>query len=109
MTGGQGVSDLEQDLAFHIHAAGLPEPVREYRFHDTRRWRFDFAWPEYQVAAEVEGGVFTKGRHTRGPGFVKDCEKYNEAALLGWIVLRFPSPMISSGEALAMLERALDD
>jgi hypothetical protein len=42
-----------------------------------------------RVAVEVEGGAFSGGRHTRGMGFVADCEKYNVAALDGWLVLRF--------------------
>ncbi len=101
------MSDLEDDLLFQIKAVGLPEPEREYRFHPVRRWRFDMAWENDQVAVEVEGGVWVRGRHNRGSGFIKDCEKYNEAALMGWIVLRFPSPMIKSGEAVNMIERAL--
>lgn len=69
-------------------AGGLPEPVREYRFHPTRRWRFDFAWPEQKVALEVDGGVWTGGRHTRGAGFIGDMEKLNAAGLAGWRFLR---------------------
>lgn len=67
---------------------GLPIPETEYRFCDARKWRFDFAWPESRIALEVEGGVWTGGRHTRGSGFIKDMEKYNIAAMLGWRVLR---------------------
>lgn len=68
---------------------GIEPPEAEYRFHDTRKWRFDFAFPRHKVAIEIEGGVWTKGRHTRGSGFVKDMEKYNEATRLGWRILRF--------------------
>ena len=67
---------------------GLPEPVLEHRFHPVRRWRFDIAWADHMIALEVEGGVWTGGRHTRGSGFMKDMEKYNTAAAMGWIVLR---------------------
>jgi very-short-patch-repair endonuclease len=88
-----------------MKAIDLPEPEREYRFHPVRRWRFDFAWPELKVAAEVEGGVYVKGRHNRGSGFVKDCEKYAEALLLGWKVIRIPSPWVNSGQALDYVER----
>lgn len=69
-------------------AAGLPCPDDEHRFHPVRRWRFDIAWTKQKVALEVEGGVWTKGRHTRGTGFIRDIEKYNTAAALGWVVLR---------------------
>ena len=69
-------------------AAGLPAPVAEHRFHPTRRWRFDWAFLDRLVALEVEGGVWQQGRHTRGSGFVKDIEKYNAAAALGWRIIR---------------------
>jgi hypothetical protein len=32
---------------------GLPEPVKEFLFYDGRKWRFDFAWPELQLAFEI--------------------------------------------------------
>lgn len=67
--------------------AGLPEPVPEYRFHPTRRWRFDYAWPLRHLALEIEGGIWTQGRHTRGAGAVADLQKYSEAALGGWRLL----------------------
>lgn len=90
-------------------AHGLPAPVREFRFHPARRWRFDYAWPSIFVAAEREGGVWVAGRHTRGKGFEADCEKYNEANLLGWTVFRFTPKMIESGAAADVLKRALGD
>lgn len=102
-------SDLEEDLAYQIYVAGLPEPEREFIFHPTRKWRFDFAWPEMLLAGEVEGGVWSGGRHTRGQGFIDDCEKYNEAASLGWTVLRFPAIVITDGRALGWLGRIINN
>lgn len=61
--------------------------VREYRFHPTRRWRFDVAFPSAKVAVEIEG----RGRHQTVTGYRGDCEKYNTATLAGWRVLRFPA------------------
>jgi len=101
------VSAIEDTLAMHIRAVNLPPPEREHKFHPSRKWRFDFAWPSKLVAIECEGGVWTNGRHTRPKGFMGDCEKYNEAAVRGWMVLRFPADQIESGEAIAMIERAL--
>lgn len=70
----------------------------EYRFDGTRLWRFDYAWPEQRVALEVEGGAFAKGGggHNRGAGFQADMEKYNAAALLGWVVLRYPPEKLAA-------------
>ena len=76
-------SEIEELFAGQLRLLRLPAPEREYRFHDVRRWRFDFAWPVYRLAAEVEGGTWVNGRHNRPEGFEKDCEKYNTAALAG--------------------------
>lgn len=100
-------SHLEETLALHIRAAGLPPPVREFRFHPTRRWRYDFAFVENKVAVEVDGGVWVQGRHTRPSGFIEDMHKLNEAAILGWTVIRVTGEMIRKGEALKLIERAL--
>lgn len=77
----------------------IPEPALEYRFNPERRWRFDYAWPKVQVAVEVEGGIWTRGRHTRGAGFLADMEKYNFAAKVGWRVFRFTPDQLANGEA----------
>lgn len=103
-------SKLEEALAAQIKAAGLPEPVREHRFCE-RRWRLDFFWLRNPavgpLAVEVEGGNWTRGRHTRGQGFEDDCAKYNRAALMGITVLRFTARTIKSGEALRLIKEAL--
>lgn len=66
------------------------EPIEHgYRFHPVRKWQFDFAFPEKMVAVEMEGGVFTKGGHTRGKHYTEDCDKYNEAQAMGWRVMRY--------------------
>jgi len=52
--------------------------------------------PKYQVAVEIEGGIWTKGRHVTGIGYQKDCEKYNHAILCGWTVFRLTSDMVNA-------------
>jgi hypothetical protein len=73
-------------LELQCRALGLPEPVREFRFATSigRKWAFDFAWPEYLIALEVEGVVYpTKrgehrlgGRHVSVTGFKADIERH---------------------------------
>jgi very-short-patch-repair endonuclease len=101
------MSAIEALFALHVRAAKLPEPQREYRFDPSRRWKFDFAWPNWHIAVECEGGIWTAGRHTRGSGFEADCEKYNAATAQGWRVLRFTSGMVKSGAAIATLIEAV--
>jgi very-short-patch-repair endonuclease len=92
----------------HIMAAKLNAScVKEHVFHDTRKWRFDFAWPLRKVALEVDGGVFTGGRHTRGAGFTEDCVKRNTAVIQGWRVINATGEQVKSGQALAWLEALL--
>ncbi len=93
-----------ETLYLQIRALRLPLPEREYRFHDVRKWRFDFAWPDHMLAAEFDGGVWISGRHTRGKGYEADCDKLNTAVLHGWRVLRFTPKHVKSGEAARMLE-----
>jgi len=91
----------------YFTANGLPAPHEEYKFHAIRRWRFDFAWVEQKVALEVEGGVWTGGRHTRGAGFIKDMEKYNTAIIDGWSVLRCTPKTLLTSETINILTIAL--
>lgn len=83
------------------------ECVKEFKFHPTRRWRFDYAIPEHKIAVEVEGGVWTNGRHTRPQGFLGDIEKYNTATLMGWRVFRTTPTELVRTATLKMLKQAI--
>lgn len=101
------VSEPEENLAALLRWEKLPTPEREFRFCPPRRWRFDFAFLSAGLAVEVEGGTFMGGRHTRGAAFEADCEKYAEALVRGWRVLRVTPHMIDDGRALDYIRRAL--
>jgi len=82
--------------------------VKEYAFHPTRKWRFDYCIPEAMIAIEVEGGAYTQGRHTRGKGFIADMDKYNEAAILGWCLIRVTPDKLMTSKTIDMIKKALD-
>jgi len=92
-----------------IQLAGLPTPETEHYFARPRKWRFDFAWPDRSIAIEVDGAVYSGGRHTRGKGYENDMEKLNEAVLRGWRVLRFSTGMVNDGRALGVVERLFQE
>ncbi len=102
-------SEYEEMFAILIRHEGLPEPKRQYKFFPSRNWKTDFAWVDQKIIAEVEGGVWTNGRHTRGQGFINDCIKYNTATLLGWKVYRFTSDMIQDGTAVETIKKAIGE
>ena len=88
---------------------GLPQPLAEHRFHPIRRWRFDYAWPDHKIALEVEGGVWTGGRHTSSVGFIKDMEKYNAAACLGWRIIRCQPSTLMKLATIETLKEAINN
>jgi len=117
-----GASRLEALLLSRILDARLPMPAREVRFAPPRRWRLDFVWgrgrceirgcpvhPAQPLAVEVEGGTYSRspGRHSRGKGFESDCEKYAEALIRGYRVLRVTGAMVEDGRAITLIRRAL--
>ena len=95
--------DYSDSLARMVLIYGLPVATREHRFHPKRKWRLDLSWPLSKLAVEVEGGVWTRGRHTRPRGFLNDIEKYNALTLLGWSLLRVTPKQVKTGEALDLI------
>lgn len=88
-------SNLERKFSLYWRAISSIQLVPEHPVKQGRRWRFDFAHPDTWTAIEIEGGQWCGGRHTRGAGFAKDCEKYNEAQFQGWTVFRLTGDMIT--------------
>jgi very-short-patch-repair endonuclease len=83
-------STLESRFLLLWRVAQGPALEAEFPFHPKRKWRADFAHLASRTLIEIEGGIFLPGggRHNRGGGYAKDAEKYLEAALHGWTVLR---------------------
>jgi very-short-patch-repair endonuclease len=103
-------SKAEDAFAFQCRALKLdPMPETQYRFWPGRRFAFDYAWPAQKLALEIDGGVFMDGggRHNRGSGYRQDCEKFAEAAILGWRVIRCLPEHVTSGHAMEWIRRAL--
>lgn len=101
---GQRVQSVgEVTLATHLRGCKI-NFEQEYKFHAERNWRADFWITGSKILVEVEGGIWSGGRHTRGKGFIADMEKYNAAAILGFKVLRFDTQQVKSGLAIKQIE-----
>lgn len=72
----------------------IPQPIPEYNFLINRKFCIDYAWPNLSLALEIEGGIYTNGRHITPKGFIKDIEKYNLLTENGWFLLRYPPKKI---------------
>ena len=100
------VSIGERILASHLDALKIPYTT-EFRFHPERKWRSDFRIDGYPILVEVEGGAHSNGRHTRGSGYTADCEKYSQASILGWRVIRGTTEQVKKGLVLKWIEMAM--
>lgn len=103
-------SELERKFLYYwriLAPEGCAAPVQEYRFaRPARQFRFDFCWVNSRVAVEIEGGVYSAGRHVRPKGYTSDVEKYNMATMLGWRVLRYTGAMLDADPARVVREVA---
>ena len=99
----QSPSRLEEHFLMLWKAAEGPPLQREFRFHEKRKWRADFAYLPGRVLIEVEGGIWVNGRHNRAAGFNADLEKYLEASLAGWRVFRFGPDQITMENVLRLI------
>lgn len=102
--------DTEVDLIIRcdLQELGLGPVLKEFRFAEERRFRFDYAIGLPKLGVEIEGGVWLRnggGRHNRGSGFVRDIAKYNLAAIHGWRILRFTPQDVLRGVARSTLRR----
>jgi hypothetical protein len=104
-----GAFDCADTLGQVLNMVKIYGWVRDFRFHPSRKWELDIAWPELMIAVEVDGGQFIEGggRHQRGKGYEADIEKLNEAMLLEWSVLRVTPAHVKDGRALQWIERML--
>lgn len=104
---GKTVSKGEALLENHLNALKIPS-TKEFRFHPDRKWQADFRIDDMPILVEVEGGVFSNGRHTRGEGYTKDCEKYSAAAVNGWYVIRGTTEQIKDGLVIQWIEKLIE-
>ncbi len=59
----------------------------------------------HKLLVEVQGGIWTQGRHTRGLGYQADCLRMAEAQIAGWDILYVTTEMVEDGSALALIGR----
>jgi hypothetical protein len=78
---------LSWNLMYWANEKAL-ELVTEHKFHEKRKWLFDWAFPAVKIAIEYEGLMSKKSRHTTIKGYTGDTEKYNSAQAKGWRVIR---------------------
>ncbi len=64
------------------------------KFKQKHRIDYVIIFYDNLLFIEIEGGIFTKGRHTRGKGFWNDILKYNAVIFAGYPIIRYPAILI---------------
>ena len=105
----QQIANALTSLEWESEYTFMPEPSAGDKAKGIKRrsWRFDFAWPIYKIAVEIEGGTWSGGRHTRGQGFEADAEKYNTAESMGWHVFRLTAAQVYDGRGVEWVMKLL--
>jgi hypothetical protein len=120
--GGRKKRDHKLEFIGQMQEAGFGDwKPHQFALRSGRKWEFDWALPELKIAVEYEGGLFGKGGGRRCPAcnqlpkgehfmidrIVRDAEKYNEAAIMGWCVIRVLPKTVDSGLAILTIKRAV--
>ena len=63
--------------------------VSEYKFCPDRKYRADYAIPDWRLFNEIDGSLYYYKAHGSITGILRDIEKYNLASVHGFSVLRF--------------------
>jgi hypothetical protein len=85
-------SKAKQWLNMQLWAWGQEKGLElktEHKFHEFRKWRFDWCFPALMVGIEHEGLMSEVSRHTTVTGYTGDTDKYRIASMEGWVVLRY--------------------
>ena len=106
--GGKVESEGESLLSLQLKALKIAFE-REFKFCQDRKWRADFHMVGKMILIEVEGGIWSGGRHTRAKGYLGDMEKYNSATALGYQVIRFSTEQVKSGLAIQQIEKMVGE
>ena len=83
--------------------------LKELQFDEHRKFRFDYALPDYKLAIEIDGGIWQEGggRHNRASGWLVDQEKLNLAVSQGWRILHFTPQQQNTMKTLDIIRDAM--
>lgn len=95
-------SEIEELMAEQLKVYGLPEPVRQLKYLEDRKFRADFAWPDRMIALEVDGAV-----HRIKGTFQRSFEREYLLKMAGWQVLHVGGNEVRKGIAIEWIRNLL--
>ena len=88
----------------------LPAPEQECKVIEGRKFAFDRCFRDARLLICLQGGTWQQGRHTRGAGYERDCEKLCLAAAEGYRVFYLTTTMLRNDPArwLGLIAEAIE-
>ena len=105
------LDDIDLLVSAQAKEAGWPEPEREVRLIEGRKFRWDYIWGRThlgpRVALEINGGVFARGNsgHSSPSGIMRDYDKMNHAVAAGYRPLTLTPAQIREWQLLNWLKK----
>ncbi|UIZ94928.1 hypothetical protein GBN67_08240 [Acinetobacter johnsonii] len=83
---------LEAEEKFE-HALGVLgiKYEKKFQFKSTKHWRFDFHLIEHRILVEISGGPWSGGRGGKLANKAWSLDRYDDAAEMGYTVVRIES------------------
>ena len=103
-------SEHEARFKLQLRANKIYVFKEQYRFHPTRQWKIDFAFPSAKLGIELDGAIFgKKSGHNTGVGILRKMEKSNELQKMGWRIFSFSGDQVKSGYAINYILEVLNE
>lgn len=82
--------EAEEDFEHALNVFGI-KYEKKFQFKSTKHWRFDFHLIEHRILVEISGGPWSGGRGGSLKNKAWSLDRYDDAAEMGFTVVRLES------------------
>lgn len=82
--------EAEEKFEHSLNVFGI-KYEKKFQFKSTKHWRFDFHLIEHRILVEISGGPWSGGRGGKLKNKAWSLDRYDDAAEMGFTVVRLES------------------
>jgi hypothetical protein len=82
--------EAEEDFEHSLNVLEI-KYEKKFQFKSTKHWRFDFHLIEHRILVEISGGPWSGGRGGKLKNKAWSLDRYDDAAEMGFTVVRLES------------------
>ena len=87
--------EAEEEFEHALDVLGI-KYEKKFQFKSTKHWRFDFHLIEHRILVEISGGPWSGGRGGKLANKAWSLDRYDDAAEMGYTVVRIESAKIAT-------------